>query len=173
MSVQSKRPGTDSRDDDSGHSSMKPGISVLTIGVDDLERAVSFYRDGLGLTTAGIVGRELPFGAVAFFELQAGLRLALWPRASIGHDAGLDVGAPSTTEFTIGHNVSSKTEVDEVMAQAEAAGAVIVKAAEPTFWGGYAGYFQDPDKHLWEVVWNPEWHPALEVNRASGHEEPE
>lgn len=134
---------------------MRPRITVITLGVDDLERAVAFYRDGLGLATAGIVGREFEHGAVAFFELQAGLRLALWPRASLAHDAGLPETPRSATELSLGHNVNSRDEVDAVMAQAERAGATIVKRAGATFWGGYAGYFQDPDGHLWEVVWNP------------------
>jgi hypothetical protein len=128
---------------------------MITIGVDDLQRALSFYRDGLGLETEGIVGQQFEHGSVAFFELQAGLKLAIWPRDSIAHDTGLALGNPNPTEFTIGHNVSSKDEVDAVMKQAEDAGAVVVKAARETFWGGYAGYFQDPDGHLWEVLWNP------------------
>ena len=136
---------------------MKPRITLLTLGVDDLEKAVSFYRDGLGLKTEGIVGTEFEQGAVAFFELQSGLKLALWPRTSIAHDTRLPLGSPSGTEFTIGHNVASKSEVDAVMKQAQTAGAVVVKAAQDTFWGGYAGYFQDPDGHLWEVAWNPQW----------------
>jgi catechol 2,3-dioxygenase-like lactoylglutathione lyase family enzyme len=135
---------------------VKPRVTVVTLGVDDLERAVAFYRDGLGLPTQGIVGTEFPHGAVAFFDLQAGLRLALWPRASIAHDTGLDPAPPAATEFTLGHNVNGRGEVDAVMARAEGAGARIVKPAGETFWGGYAGYFQDPDGHLWEVVWNPE-----------------
>jgi catechol 2,3-dioxygenase-like lactoylglutathione lyase family enzyme len=136
---------------------MKPRITLITLGVDDLERAVGFYREGLGLETPGIVGTEFEHGAVAFFDLQAGLKLALWPRKSIAHDTGIAPGSASATEFTIGHNVSSKREVDAVMAQATAAGAFIVKPARETFWGGYAGYFQDPDGHLWEVAWNPQW----------------
>lgn len=134
---------------------MKPRVTVITIGVDDLERALRFYRDGLGLRTEGIIGSEFPQGAVAFFDLQPGLKLAIWRRSSIAHDSGLAQGSPSPTEFTLGHNVSSKEEVDAVMAEVERAGAVIVKPAHDTFWGGYAGYFQDPDQHLWEVVWNP------------------
>ena len=136
---------------------MKPRITLITLGVDDLERAVRFYCDGLGLQTQGIVGAEFEYGAVAFFDLQSGLKLALWPRKSIAHDAGISPGGASPTEFTIGHNVSSKREVDAVMRQANDAGAVIVKSAQDTFWGGYAGYFQDPDGHLWEVAWNPQW----------------
>ena len=139
---------------------MKPRITLLTLGVDDLERAVRFYRDGLGWQTGGITGTEFEHGAVAFFDLQSSLRLALWPRKSLAHDAGIEVAARSATEFSIGHNVSSKSEVDAVMAQAEKAGAAIIKAAHDTFWGGYAGYFQDPDGHLWEVAWNPQWNVA-------------
>jgi uncharacterized protein len=134
---------------------MQPYITVLTIGVDDLERSVRFYRDGLGLPTIGIMGEEYEHGAVAFFDLQAGLKLAVWPRASLAHDAGLTQSEPSPTEFSIGHNVASEGEVDEVMLKAEQAGAQIVKPAHQTFWGGYAGYFQDPDQHLWEIVFNP------------------
>lgn len=138
---------------------MKPRISLITLGVDDLDLAVRFYRDGLGLETEGVVGKEFDYGAVAFFDLQAGLKLALWPRKSIAHDTGLALNSPCATELTLGHNVASKEEVDAVMKQAELAGAVIVKPAQDTFWGGYAGYFQDPDKHLWEVAWNPQLLP--------------
>ena len=134
---------------------MKPRLSVFTLGVDDLERSLRFYRDGLGLQTPGIIGQEFEHGAVAFFDLQPGLKLAIWPRKSLSHDSGLPLGGPSATEFSLGHNVSSPEEVDAVMRQAADAGAVIVKAAQKTFWGGYAGYFQDPDGHLWEIVWNP------------------
>jgi catechol 2,3-dioxygenase-like lactoylglutathione lyase family enzyme len=136
---------------------MKPRITVITIGVDDLAASMCFYRDGLGFPTAGITGEEYEHGAVVFIELQSGLRLALWPRESIAHDTGLTVGPASSTELTLGHNVSSKAEVDAVMARAASAGAVIVKPAHETFWGGYSGYFQDPDGHLWEIVWNPQW----------------
>jgi uncharacterized protein len=139
---------------------MKPRVNVITLGVRDLDASVKFYRDGLGLSTEGIVGQQFEHGAVAFFDLQSGLRLALWPRESIAHDAGIAVGRTSATEFTLGHNVSSKSEVDLVMARATRAGARIVKPAQDTFWGGYAGYFQDPDHHLWEVVWNPDFTPA-------------
>ena len=143
---------------------MQPRITVLTLGVDDLDRAVSFYRDGLGFRTEGLVGPELEHGAVAFFDLEGGLKLALWPRKSIAFDSGVAAGSSDPTAFTLGHNVPSRAEVDTVMAQARGAGAVIVKPAGETFWGGYAGYFQDPDGHLWEVVWNPQ----LTVPAASG-----
>lgn len=139
---------------------MKPRITVLTLGVEDLETSLRFYRDGLGFPTQGLVGTETEYGAVAFFELQAGVHLAIWPRTSIARDAGLAPGGPSATEFTIGHNVAAPEEVDRVMAQAGAAGARIVKPPQETFWGGYAGYFADPDGHLWEVVWNPQLIPS-------------
>jgi catechol 2,3-dioxygenase-like lactoylglutathione lyase family enzyme len=134
---------------------MKPRITIITLGVTDLQAAVRFYRAGLGLPTEGIVGEEFEHGAVAFFDLQPGLKLALWPRASIAHDTGLPPAAPGAGQFTLGHNVTSRAEVDAVMNEAAQAGAHIVKPAADTFWGGYAGYFQDPDQHLWEVAWNP------------------
>lgn len=136
---------------------MKPRITLITLGVNDLEQALSFYRDGLGFPTEGIVGTEFEHGAVAFFDLQSGLKLALWPRRDIAHDAGIPMGPPSATEVTIAHNVSSENEVDAVMEQARKAGAKITKKAQATFYGGYAGYFQDPDGHLWEVAWNPQF----------------
>jgi uncharacterized protein len=137
---------------------MKPRITVITLGVDDLERALAFYR-ALGFQSDGIIGKEFEFGAVAFFDLQAGLKLAVWNRTSIAKDTGLPVSDPSPTELTLGHNVGSRSEVDAVMAKATQAGASIVKPASDTFWGGYAGYFKDPDGHLWEAVWNPNWNP--------------
>ncbi len=136
---------------------MKPRISLITLGVDDLEKSLNFYRDGLGLPTQGIIGPEFEHGAVAFFSLQANLKLALYPRQSLSTDSGLPLGTPSALEFSIGHNVSSKTEVNQIMEQAKNAGATIVKSAQDTFWGGYAGYFQDPNGHLWEIAWNPQW----------------
>ena len=136
---------------------MQPRITFITLGVDDLERAVAFYRDGLGLETKGIVGTEFENGAVAFFNFQPGLKLALWPRRSLAADCGLPVQPASATEFALAHNVASAPEVDALMRQAERAGATIVKAAQPTFYGGYAGYFQDPDQHVWEIAWNPHW----------------
>lgn len=105
---------------------MKARITVITIGVDDLEKSLRFYRDGLGMRTEGVIGKEFEHGAVAFFDLQVSLKLAIWPRKSISHDSGLPLGRPSSTEFTLGHNVSSRAEVDVVMAQAMSAGALIV-----------------------------------------------
>lgn len=141
---------------------MKPRISVLTLGVADLDRSLAFYRDGLGLPTQGIVGREFEQGAVAFFELAGGLKLAIWARADLAHDSGLPPTPANSSSFSIGHNVIDKAQVDAVMEQARLAGADIVKPAAETFYGGYAGYFTDPDGHLWEVVWNPANLPADE-----------
>ncbi len=134
---------------------MNPRVTLITLGVDDLERAVAFYRDGLGFRTKGIVGAELENGAVAFFNLESGLKLALWPRSSLAADSGMPLQQASATEFSLAHNVASPQEVDMVMQQAERAGARIVKLAQTTLYGGYAGYFQDPDGHLWEVAFNP------------------
>lgn len=145
---------------DSKGMDMKARISVLTLGVADLERSLSFYRDGLGLPTEGIVGREFDHGAVAFFDLSGGLKLAIWAQDDIAHDSGLPVHPVSSTAMTIGHNVTRREDVDVVMTAAARAGADIVKAAQQTFWGGYAGYFRDPDGHLWEIVWNPQMLPA-------------
>ncbi len=135
---------------------MKPRVTLITLGVDDLQRAVAFYRDGLGWNTPGIIGTEFEHGAVAFFDLSSGLKLALWPRDSIAHDSGLPKGPSSSTEFTLAHNVNSVEDVDAAMATARKAGAKIIKEAHKTFYGGYAGYFTDPDGHLWEVAWNPQ-----------------
>jgi catechol 2,3-dioxygenase-like lactoylglutathione lyase family enzyme len=139
---------------------MKPRISVLTLGVADLEKSVAFYRDGLSLPTKGIVGREFEHGAVAFFDLSGGLKLAVWAQDDVAHDTGLPRAPVSPTSFTIGHNVADRKEVDEVMGQARRAGAEIVKSPQDTFYGGYAGYFRDPNGHVWEVVWNPAAIPA-------------
>ncbi len=138
---------------------MNPRITVLTLAVEDLDRALRFYREGLGFATEGIIGTEFEHGAVVFIDLQHGLKLALWPRSSLARDSGLPLTPPCPTGLSLGHNVASRAEVDAVMAQAAQAGAAIVKPAQVTFWGGYAGYFQDLDQHLWEVVWNPAWAP--------------
>jgi len=134
---------------------MKPHVTLITLAVDDLERAVAFYRDGLGLATKGIIGTAIENGAVAFFNLQSGLRLSLWPRTSLSADSTLPAQGRSSIEFSLAHNVDSPAEVDAVMKQAADAGARIVKPAQPTFYGGYAGYFLDLDGHLWEVAFNP------------------
>ncbi|MEF2094711.1 VOC family protein [Bacillus sp. CFBP9009] len=136
---------------------MKPRITVITLGVDDLEKSLEFYRDGLGFQTEGIVGKEFEHGAVAFFDLQEGLKLAIWNRRDIAHEAKVPLSPATPTEFTLGHNVGSKEEVNIVLEKAKKAGAIITDPAHDTFWGGYSAHFQDPDGHLWEVVWNPQW----------------
>lgn len=136
---------------------MKPQITVLTLGVDDLEESLGFYRDGLGWRTEGIVGTEFEGGAVAFFPLNNGLQLALYPKRQIAEDANVDETVSSPAEFTIGHNVASKEEVDDVMETAEEAGADVTDPPRDRVWGGYSGHFQDRDNHLWEVVWNPQF----------------
>ncbi|RYZ51599.1 MAG: VOC family protein, partial [Sphingobacteriales bacterium] len=114
---------------------MQPRITVITLGVEDLDRAVAFYRDGLGIPTKGVIGREFENGAVAFFDLQNGLKLAVWPRSSLAADTGLSMRGGGVHDFSLGHNVSSKAEVDAVMNQAQTAGATLVKAAVDTFYG--------------------------------------
>jgi len=136
---------------------MRPRVKLITLGVDDLERSLAFYRDGMGLPTKGIVGTEYEDGAVVFIEMNQELMLALYPRASLAKSAGIEVSPRSPSDFTLGHNVGSKEEVDAVMEQAARAGAHVTNAAAPQFWGGYCGYFQDPDGHVWEIAWNPAW----------------
>lgn len=136
---------------------MKQRLNVITLGVDDLEKAVAFYRDGLGLPTPGIVGTEFPDGAVAFFKMNGdSLILALWPRASLARESGIALTPRSASELALGYNVNSKAEVDAMMAEVERAGAMVTQSARDRAWGGYSGVFQDPDGHVWEVVWNPQ-----------------
>jgi len=134
---------------------MKPRISFITLGVDDLDRAVAFYRDGLGFGTKGIVGAQFEHGAVAFFDCERGLKLALWPRKSLAAESGVPLQAASSSAFSLAQNLASEDEVHAFMQRAELAGARIVKPAAATFYGGFAGYFQDPDDHLWEIAFNP------------------
>ena len=144
---------------------MTPSISVITLGVNNLEQALAFYRDGLGLQTKGIIGTEFngdetnPSGAIVMFELQNGVILALYPRTELAKDAKEAVGGASSTEFSIGHLVQSKEEVDTLMKQAEAAGATVTSQPHERPWGIYSGYFKDGDGHLWEILWNPQMLP--------------
>ena len=142
---------------------MKPHVSIITLGVGNLEKSVRFYRDGLGWKTRGIVGADYEYGAAAFFELQPGLSLALWPRDSLAHEAGIETQSPAMTELMLSHCVSEKAMVEEVLQQAALAGGHIVRAAHDTMLGGHAGIFKDPDGHLWEVAWNPE--PATSADQ--------
>jgi catechol 2,3-dioxygenase-like lactoylglutathione lyase family enzyme len=136
---------------------MKPRIKVLTLAVSDLERSLAFYRDGMGLPTKGIIGTEFEDGAAVFFDMNDDLILALYPKTSLAKDAKIPATPASPAELSIGHIVKSKQEVDAVMKQAEKAGARITDPAHDRFWGGYSGYFEDPDGHLWEIAWNPQW----------------
>src|SRR3954452_2282900 len=136
---------------------MKPRIKVLTLGVGDLERSLAFYRDGLGLPTDGIVGREFEDGAVVFFDMNDGLILALYPTASLAKDAKITATRAKLGAVSIGHIVNSKEEVDRIVQQAERAGAIFTDPPHDRFWGGYSGYFHDLDGHLWEIAWNPQW----------------
>ncbi|HEX2054199.1 MAG TPA: VOC family protein [Actinomycetota bacterium] len=141
---------------------MKPRIHVLTLAVEDLERSMAFYRDGLGLATDGIVGTEFEDGAVVFFKMNVNLTLALWPRRSLAKDANVKAAATNPSDFSLGHLVGSKDEVDKVLDRARSAGATITQPGADRFWGGYSGYFLDLDGHLWEVAWNPGWELAEE-----------
>ncbi len=136
---------------------MKPRIKVLTLGVNDLERSLAFYRDGMGLPTNGIIGQEFEDGAVVFFKMNDDLTLALYPTASLAKDAKITATQARLGAVSIGHLVKSREEVDAVMKQAELAGAVVTDPPHDRFWGGYSGYFHDPDGHLWEIAWNPQW----------------
>jgi len=139
---------------------MKPRISFVTLAVQDLERSLRFYRDGLGLPTEGIIGREFgPEAHVVFIRMDAGLTLALWPRASLVKEARVPDGPPSATEFSLAHNVGSREEVQALIEQARRAGATITREPHDPPWGGHAGYFQDPDGHLWEVAFMPGFEP--------------
>lgn len=132
---------------------MKPRINIITLGVKDLKESVRFYEHGLGFP-------RMPFeGNVAFFEL-AGSWLSLYPWGALAEDAEISAIGEGFRGITLAHNVASKLEVDEVIAQAEKAGATIQKLAQDVFWGGYSGYFSDPDGHLWEVTWNPHFWPG-------------
>ncbi len=134
---------------------MKQRINILTLGVNDLEKSLRFYKDGLGFKTQGIIGTEFEHGAAVFFDMGNGMNLALYKRKNLSWDCGLEQQPQSATEFSIGNLVNSDKEVEEVMELAEKAGAKITKPMQKTFWGGYAGYFQDPDGHLWEIGHNP------------------
>jgi hypothetical protein len=136
---------------------MKPTLKVITLAVTDLERSLAFYRDGLGLPTRGIVGEEFEHGSVVFFELEGDIVLALYPATHLAIDARIEVTKDRLGAVSLGHVAASRAEVDAVMAQAVRAGAVVTDPARDRFWGGYSGYFHDPDGHLWEIAWHPVW----------------
>jgi catechol 2,3-dioxygenase-like lactoylglutathione lyase family enzyme len=139
---------------------MKPRINVLTLGVDDLERSLAFYRDGMGLKTDGIIGKEFEDGAIALFKMNDDLILSLYPTASLAKDAKITATNARLGAMSIGHMVKTKADVDAVIRQAEQAGAIVTDPPHDRFWGGYSGYFHDPNGHLWEIIWHPQWSVA-------------
>lgn len=147
---------------------MKPRIHLVTLAVADLDRALAFYRDGLGFQTEGLIGTEFegdassPDGTTAVFHLDGGFMLSIYPRSELAKDAALPLSPAKPGEFSIGHVVGSRAEVDEVVSEAEAAGAIVTDPPHDRPWGIYSGYFQDPDGHLWEIIWNP----ALDLETA-------
>jgi uncharacterized protein len=140
---------------------MERRIDVITLAVSDLERALAFYRDGLGLESRGVIATQYagddttPAGAIVMFRLDGGLLLNLYPRSELAKDAQIPPRPAQSGEFSLGHIVASRTDVDAVLAQAEAAGATITDEPNNRPWGIYSGYFRDPDGHLWEVIHNP------------------
>ncbi len=144
---------------------MAARIHVITLAVSDLDRALAFYREGLGLESQGVIATEFagddvtPAGAIALFELDGGLILALYPRTELAKDASIDLGPAKTGEFSIGHLVAGKAEVDALLARAQEAGATLTDEPHDRPWGIYSGYFRDPDGHLWEVIWNQRREP--------------
>jgi uncharacterized protein len=140
---------------------MEARIDIITLAVADLERALDFYRDGLGLESRGVIATEFigddvePAGAIATFDLGGGLILCLYPRTELAKDAKVPLGPPKTGEFSIGQAVASKAEVDALLAQAQDAGATVTDRPHDRPWGIYSGYFRDPDGHLWEILYNP------------------
>jgi predicted lactoylglutathione lyase len=144
---------------------MEPRLNVITLAVEDLERALGFYRDGLGFPSRGVIGSEWTDertganGAIALFELEGGLLLSLYPRSELAKDAATPLHGAQSGEFSLGQLVRSRAEVDELLAKAEAAGASVTAPHERP-WGIYSGYFRDLDGHLWEVIWHPGRAPA-------------
>lgn len=139
---------------------MKAQIHVITLAVDDLERALQFYREGLGFESPGVVAAELQDdasganGAIAAFTLESGLIISLYPRRDLAKDAGIPYSGPKTGEFSLGHIVADRADVDAVLDRARSAGATVLGEPRDRPWGIYSGYFEDPDGHLWEVIWS-------------------
>jgi predicted lactoylglutathione lyase len=140
---------------------VEPRVDVITLAVEDLERALRFYRDGLGFESSGVVGTQWTDeesganGAIAVFKFQSGLLLSLYPRSDLAKDAAIPAGPARPGEFSLGQLVQSRAEVDELIEKAEAAGAAVTPPRDRP-WGIYSGYFRDVDGHLWEIIWNPD-----------------
>jgi uncharacterized protein len=139
---------------------VEPRVDVITLAVEDLERALRFYRDGLGFESRGVVGTQWTDeesganGAIAVFKFDSGLLLSLYPRIDLAKDAAIPAGPARPGEFSLGQLVQSRAEVDELIEKAEAAGAAVTTPRDRP-WGIYSGYFRDLDGHLWEIIWNP------------------
>ncbi len=139
---------------------MEARIDVITLAVGDLDRALRFYREGLGLATSGVTGTDYegdevaPAGAVVMFQMTGGSVLALYPRSELAKDAKIPYGPPKPGEFSIGHIVPERADVDALLEQAIAAGATLTEPPHDRPWKIYSGYFRDPDGHLWEIIWN-------------------
>jgi uncharacterized protein len=139
---------------------VEPRVDVITLAVEDLERALRFYRDGLGFESRGVVGTQWTDeesganGAIAVFKFDSGLLLSLYPRSDLAKDAAIPAGPARPGEFSLGQLVQSRAEVDELIEKAEAAGAAVTTPRDRP-WGIYSGYFRDLDGHLWEIIWNP------------------
>jgi predicted lactoylglutathione lyase len=139
---------------------VEPRVDVITLAVEDLERALRFYRDGLGFESSGVVGTQWTDeesganGAIAVFKFQSGLLLSLYPRSDLAKDAAIPAGPARPGEFSLGQLVQSRAEVDELIEKAEAAGAAVTTPRDRP-WGIYSGYFRDLDGHLWKIIWNP------------------
>jgi predicted lactoylglutathione lyase len=139
---------------------VEPRVDVITLAVEDLERALRFYRDGLGLESRGVIGTQWTDeesganGAIAVFKFESGLLLSLYPRSDLAKDAAIPSGPARPGEFSLGQLVQSRAEVDELIDKAEAAGAAVTTPRDRP-WGIYSGYFRDLDGHLWEIIWNP------------------
>jgi len=141
---------------------MRPRISIITLGVDDLERALTFYRDGLGLPTRGIVGTEYPYGAVVFFDLENGQKLAVWSRKDMAHEAKVPLGPRSATECSLGHLVHSIAEVDALIDQARQAGAVVTDPPHDASGAGTPARSRTPTATYGKLPGTPRWIPATE-----------
>jgi uncharacterized protein len=138
---------------------VEPRVDVITLAVEDLERALRFYRDGLGFESRGVIGTQWTDeesganGAIAVFKFESGLLLSLYPRSDLAKDAAIPAGPARPGEFSLGQLVQSRAEVDELIEKAEAAGAAVTTPRDRP-WGIYSGYFRDLDGHLWEIIWN-------------------
>ena len=130
---------------------MRQKLNLITLGVNDMAKAINFYEKGLGWKKSSASQDD-----ISFFQL-GGIVFSLYPRTLLAKDAAVDEKGSGFSGITLSHNTKSEQEVDEVLKEVERLGAMIIKPAEKVFWGGYSGYFKDPDGHLFEVAYNPFW----------------